>query len=642
MKLAIAKGRRFTQGLAALLLCGLAVAYWGSFGVGFYFDDAYGISGNPAIRSVSNIPSFFSDPFTLTTVRENVDLRPVLVTTYALNYAVSGNDPWSYHALNLVLHLIAALLVFVLVRDYLWWPENTRGPDGAARLPAAAAALFFALAPINNQALNYMWARSALLCTLLYLAAMLAMMNGRVLGAALLHALALLTKAIALTLPAAFVAYDFLYRDRERHPDFRSWLRDWKELVPPVAPLLAVDLLYLGLRRVMLPPWADSAMHETWVTPWIWCISQWPAFLHYVRIFVWPAGLSVDHDFPYTMNLAEPQALCSLFAIAVWITAALWYSRRFPQVAFATVWFFLTLAPESSFWPLAEVVNDHRPYIATSLGLSLLLAWIVDAGASLAGRGNYRIVMVAATAVLCLGAVIVGNRRTADWRDSDTLWESTVRSSPGNGRAWMNAGIGYFRRGDYAGAHRYFDRARQLAPAYPYLYMNVVALDLAEGRVEDAVTAGQQAVRFGGAIGLSHYHYGNALERQGRLSDAVAEFRRASELDPNDENSRTALARTSDALAAADATKAEAAMMSEGIRLLDIDHDPERAVEQFQALLQRHPGHYGATYQLARALDAAGRGGEALEIWQKALEMARQTHDTQAEARIVKRLGTRS
>lgn len=167
MKSGAPTGEKFTLVFFALLAVGLALAYGNSFGIGFYFDDTYGIANNPAIRTLNNIPRFFTDPFTLTSLRENVDIRPVLVVTFALNYAISGNDPWSYHLLNLILHFITAGLVFLIVRDYLWWPASYRGPDGDARFPAAAAALFFAFAPLNSQTLNYMWARSALLCTAL-------------------------------------------------------------------------------------------------------------------------------------------------------------------------------------------------------------------------------------------------------------------------------------------------------------------------------------------------------------------------------------------------------------------------------------------------------------------------------------------
>ncbi len=633
--------RRFTQLFVAALVAGLAIAYANGFGIGFYFDDSYGIQENPAVRSLANIPRFFSDPFTLTTVRENVDIRPVLVTTFAVNYAISGNNPWSYHAFNLIVHLLTALMVFVLVRDHIWWPVSRRGPDGGARLPAAAAALFFALAPINNQALNYMWARSALLCTAFYVAAFLAIMNRRVVAAMVLHVLALLTKAIALTLPAVFVAYDFLYRDRKRHPTFRAWLRDWKELIPPVAPLAAINVVYLFFRSRMLPDWANDALHEPWVTPWIWCISQWSALLHYVRIFFLPYGLSVDTDFPYTMNVAELRAWGSLIVILAWVGLALRYSKRYPHVAFATCWFFITLAPESTFSPLAEVVNDHRPYLASALGLSVLAAWLVDSTARLAARltgGNRRVVFAAIVAMLCIGAAALGHRRTWQWSDELRLWESTVAASPNNGRAWMNAGLASMNRGNLKEAKRRFEKARELMPTYPYLHMNLSTLAIAEKRPKDAVESARQAVRFAPKLARAHFYLGVALDEQENYGESVQEFRRAIELDPNDYKARQLLEKASSLLAAQDAEKAEAAMMSEGLRLLDVDHDSARAIAVFRSLLERNPAHYGATFQLARALDAAGKQAEARPVWEKMLTLAQQAKDTQTEAKVRERL----
>src|SRR5205809_5914623 len=133
-------GRRLTLLTAALLSIGIGAAYSNSLSVGFEFDDVYLLTNNPSIRSLRNIPRFFYDPLTLTTVRENADLRPVLQITYALNYAVSGLHPWSFHALNMLLHLVAALLVFRIVRDHLL-PETAADAVGVP----VAAALFFAL-----------------------------------------------------------------------------------------------------------------------------------------------------------------------------------------------------------------------------------------------------------------------------------------------------------------------------------------------------------------------------------------------------------------------------------------------------------------------------------------------------------------
>jgi tetratricopeptide (TPR) repeat protein len=387
----------------------------------------------------------------------------------------------------------------------------------------------------------------------------------------------------------------------------------------------------------MLPPWAADYLHEKWVTPWIWCMSQWSALLYYAKMFVWPSGLSIDHDFPYAMSLAEFRAWGSLVVIVVWITFALFVSRRRPHVAFATLWFFVTLAPESTFAALAEVVNDHRPYIASSLGLSVLAAWGLEKATSYTGSRR-RDVYAVLVGLICIAAVTAGFKRTAQWAAEDSLWDATVQTSPNNGRAWMNSGLVEMRKGNLKEARRRFEKARQLVPVYPYLYMNLSTLELAEGNVKAAVDDGRQAVRFGPDLSRSHFYLGVALERQKSIAEALAEYRRACELDPKDTAACSSRERLAGDKASADSATAEAAMMGEGLRLLDEEHEAARAVDQFRALLAKNPDHYGATYQLARALDAAGRREEATQVWQRMLSMAQAAGDKDTESKVRDRL----
>ena len=616
-------GRRLTLLTAALLSIGIGAAYSNSLSVGFEFDDVYLLTNNPSIRSLRNIPRFFYDPFTLTTVRENADLRPVLQITYALNHAISGLRPWSYHAVNMVLHLVAALLVFRIVRDHLW--------PGPAVVPAAAA-LFFALAPLNSQTLDYMSARSALLCTTLYLAAFWCVLRRRQWPAALLHALALLTKAIAVTLPAVIVAYDFLYRDRARCPTVLGYVRDWRRVVRLVLAPVVLDLAYLLYRRLLLPPWVSETFHQSFTTPWLWFMSEWSAQLYYVRLFLWPDALSIDHDFPYAFSFFQARAWLALCVIVAWIAVALRSAARRPLVAFATVWFFITLAPESSFAPLAEVVNDHRPYIASSLGLSVLLAWLIHEASSRL-REHQQPAFVLACLVLCAVTIPITRHRNWQWQDSVRLWTDAAEKGPGNGRAWMNAGLALMARGQLAEARRHFERARASNPGYAYVYMNISVLEAHEGHLDAALRAADEAVRLNPGLAPAHYYRGRVLEKLGRTEEAAAAYEQALAIDPRDFEASNALAR----LTPNGASSAEALMQS-GLDALYAQRKPEEAAAYFRKVLDRNPTHYGATYQLAEALDASGHGDEAQRLWATVLQMAEgygdQTTAATARARL--------
>jgi len=620
-------GRRLTVLTATLLAIGIGAAYSNSLNVGFEFDDVYVIMDNPSIRTLRNIPRFFYDPFTLTTIRENVDLRPVLQITYALNYAISGVRPWSYHALNMVLHFVTAFLVFRIVRDHLW-----RGPgDGVP----VAAALFFALAPLNSQALDYMSARSALLCTTLYLAAFWCVLRRQQWLAALLQALALLTKAVAMTLPAVIVAYDFLYRDRARCPTTVSYLRDWRRVLRLVLVPVVLDLAFLVYRRLLLPPWVSQTFHEQFTTPWIWFMSEWSGQLYYVRLFLWPDALSIDHAFPYAFSLLEPRAWLALGVIVAWIGVALWGAARRPMVAFATAWFFITLAPESSFAPLAEVINDHRPYIASSLGLSVLLAWLVHEASPWVRQRRQQAFAVACLG-LCVAAVPVTRHRNWQWQDSVRLWTDAAENTPANGRAWMNGGVALLGRNQLGAARYYLERARDLMPAYPYVYMNLSVLETREGHLDAALRAAEEGVRVQPSLAGAHYHHGQVLERLGRTDDAAAAYQWAQAIDPRDQRVTAALARL-----APDGGSSVEGLMQAGLDALYTQRKPDEAASYFRQALDRNPTHYGATYQLATALDLSGHGDEAQRLWSKVLEMAEGYGDQTTAATARARLGAK-
>lgn len=569
--------RRFTWIFAGILAGLLAVAYGNSFGIDFIFDDSYGIAQNPALRSLANVPRFFTDPFLLTPVRENVDLRPVLMISFAVNYAISGLAPWSWHALNLLMHLGGALAIFFSVRDHLWWPREERGPEGAARWPAAAAALFFALAPLNQQPVAYMWARSALLCTAFSLFAFLAFLEERRWLAATLFGLALLTKAIAATLPLIAVVYLLLER---------------KKILRPLWPMLAVLAVYLVYRPLLLPSWSEDARHEAWVTRWIWLMSGWTSYLEYVRLFLWPDALSVDHQSIYNLTFFTPRTLLSLAGVLAWIGFAAAGFRRRPVVAFGTAWYFFALAPETTLSPISEVINDHRPCFA-SPGLSLLLAWALwTAARRLLKRPEPA--LAAVTLCACVAAVPVVRQRNWLWQDALRLWLDAEEKGPGNGRAAMNAGRELMLRGRLDEARGRFDRARALMPRNPYLYMNRSVLESSQRHHAAALDEARRALDLAPQNPLAQKYYQQALGSGG-----------------------------------------DETLMERGLDALYRRGDAQAAADLFAKVLEKDPQHYGATYQRAVALERLARKDEARGLWVKVAAMAARYGD-EATARTAR------
>ena len=133
-----------------LLLAGMF--YANSLDNGFHYDDSHSIVENYHIRSLAHIGDFFVDPTTFSREPAMAMYRPVVQTTYALNYALGKYRPLGYHLVNIALHGLAALLLYLVIsaltgqRLLGWW--------GGA---------FFALHPVQSQAVNYISSRAEIM-----------------------------------------------------------------------------------------------------------------------------------------------------------------------------------------------------------------------------------------------------------------------------------------------------------------------------------------------------------------------------------------------------------------------------------------------------------------------------------------------
>ena len=197
------------------------------------------------------------------------------------------------------------------------------------------------------------------------------------------------------------------------------------------------------------------------------------------------------------------------------------------------------------------------------------------------------------------------------WQDSVRLWVDTVEKGPGNGRAWMNAGVAFMGRGDMASARRYFEEARSRVPAYPYLYWNLAVLESHEKNFPDALVAADEGIRLLPGSSRSHYYRGMVLERMGRASEAADEYRLALSLDRGDADAAAGLARLE--------SRRRRSHMQAGLAALYERQDPTGAIAEFQQVLAVNREHYGAHYQIAVALDRAQRPREARSHWETVL-----------------------
>lgn len=533
-----ATGRaRGPSALVALVLCALlaAVAYANALDNDFALDDGHSIQSNPWIRSLAHVPRYFVDADTFSTLRTNVDYRPLLQTSYAVNHAISGYDVRGFRIGNLLIHVVVSLSVFLLGRRLL----GSRAPFAVPGLsPAAgdaaslAAAALFAVHPIGSGCVNYISARSSGLTAALVLPAVVAYLRalatppgrGARLVALLLFALAMLTKIEAVSLLPVLVLADLLLDPAKQRTSLPRRVLDraaWWRLLPFV--VVAVALLALWSSRTGLDD--SSTRAGALMTPWIYLLTQLRAWWYYVGLVAAPLELVADYpSYPLSRSILEPRVL---LALGGWISAAglaLAAVRRAPALTFLVLCFFLYLLPHSSIVPLAEPVNEHRPYLPVT-GVFLLAAAALAAVVwRLASRPALAMALLVALLVVPLTALT--RERNLDWRDAETLWGDTVEKAPDSPRGQMNYGLALMRRGRYAEAEARFREAARLGPAYALAFTNLGIVLAAQGKDGEARTAFDRAVALTPASDAPYYWRArfrvSRSDRAGAIADLEA------------------------------------------------------------------------------------------------------------------------
>src|SRR3972149_4217623 len=147
----------YNAGVFILLVVLSGLVYLNSLNNGFYFDDFQYIVENKYIRSLQNIPRFFIDIDTLSSVG-SWHYRPLVLVSHAVNYSIGRLNPAGYHILSLAFHIGTAYLLFLILKTML----------GGGFIPLASA-LIFAVHPFNSEVVNYITARSSVMSGFFYL-----------------------------------------------------------------------------------------------------------------------------------------------------------------------------------------------------------------------------------------------------------------------------------------------------------------------------------------------------------------------------------------------------------------------------------------------------------------------------------------
>lgn len=461
-----------------LLVLALALGYSNSFQGEFIFDDEPSIRRNASIQKLWPLTAALWPGVDR---GRTVDGRPLLNLSLAINYAISGLNVWSYHAVNLLIHLAATLALFGLARQTFLLPKLRARFQPYATGLACAIALLWGLHPLQTESVTYIVQRAESLVGLFYLATLYAVARGETsrrpaawwTGAFLCCLAGMATKEVMVTAPVVTALY------------LRAFVFDsWRETIQQRGRLLAaLASTWILLIALVLAHGGrgGSVDIDAPLSPIQYATFQLAAIVHYLKLSIWPRPLVLDYGKQIEATPAQ-LAICAL-VLLILVAATLWALFRRPALGFLGAAFFIILAPSSSVVPvITQVMAEHRMYLplAAIVSLAVVLGFLAWQRSSGRAHGPRRYLPVIVTAVVALSLGLQTWLRNLDYRTAISIWADTAGKQPDNPRAHSQLSLLYLEAQDIERSLAHVDRTIELTPtdAGPYFFRGVLHLQL--------------------------------------------------------------------------------------------------------------------------------------------------------------------
>ena len=527
------------------------------------YDDRENIYENPDYRGIG--PARIIWAFT-TMLRAHY--QPLSWVSLGLDYTVWGMNPYGYHLTNLLLHAASALIFYFVCRRLLRlasppplatdpaaltasaFAGTTRAPREesgfAYSLGAAVAALVFAIHPLRVESVAWVTERRDVLCGVFFLLAILMYLRApdehgaersrAVRWALVLHALALLSKVLAVTLPAVLLLLD-VYPRRRLPADPRRWSeRGSGRLVSEKIPFFLLSAIFAAIAPIA----QRTSSSIEWVAGYGF-LARLATPLYGLAIYLWktivPTGLSPLYPVPVPFDPFEDRFLIAAAAVAA-IAAVVWLLRhRAPALAAAGVYYAIVLFPMLGFVQIGvQIAADRFSYlpslgIAALAGGAVMLVWRASEESRLPREAGEAALACAAVVVFLLGARTFG--QCFAWRDSVTLWKQALFVDPTVPELQNWIGLSLRDAGRIPEAIEHYREALRLREGYTGARVNLANALVINGQDEDAIEEFKRSESMAAEVPEALHNWGLAYVRTGRPADAVPRLASALALRPS-------------------------------------------------------------------------------------------------------------
>jgi protein O-mannosyl-transferase len=495
----------------------------------FVFDDESVVQGYEAIRSMSSIPKYFSAEEGFHKVIGNY-YRPVVSTTYTIDYAIWGLNPAGFHLTNNLINLIASLFLFaILSRLFVKYKYGL--------ISSLISTLIFTAHPVHTEAVSWISGRTDSLVTLFFFAAFyFYVLYGEkpetkyLLISFLFYSFGLLSKEMIVTLPVILILFDFLWKKKTIKDLFGNWKL--------YSYYVIYTVIYLIIRYSLLHNVAERTKYNYFygmdaVTVFATMLKTIPVYL---KLLFFPAGLLYHYNgvFPDSHSLSDTTVLLSILMIIILLALSVLFFKNRGKISFCILFFFVTLLPVMNIVPTMNYMAERFLYI-TSFSLSMLIAYLISK--FLNGRNKNMIIVFSLIVIILFAFLTV--KRNSEWKNNDTLY-STGEGKDGS-VLLVNCGNIYANKKQFDEAEKKYKRAIELRNNNVLAHHNLGLIFLIKGKLDSAEIKFKDGLAVDSLAPDGYFQLANVYQQENRINDAVAQLEKLQSIVPDYRNSKAQL-----------------------------------------------------------------------------------------------------
>ncbi len=532
---------------------------------------------------------------------------PLTWISHMLDFQLFGGRSGPPHLVNVALHAISTLLLFLFLR-------RVTGTVWRSAFVAAA----FALHPLHVESVAWIAERKDVLSALFWMLALCAYARyverpsaGRYAILAVAFCCGLLSKPMIVTFPFVALLLDAWPLGRFANIQARR-------LILEKVPLFALSLCASVVAFIAQS--RQGAVNAFDQVPLI--VRAGNAFVSYclyLRDFIWPANLAVFY--PYIERPAW-QMIGAALAVAAATALAVRGIRRRPYIAVGWFWYLGTLIPVIGLIQVGSQSRADRYTYIPLIGISIVVAW--GAAELFEQRGWSRSLLAATAAAVCAIWAAASWSDVEYWRNSSTLFTHALAVTDANYVAYNNLAAELRRDGNISGAIDDFEHVVTIRPEDAEAQDNLGEALTAAGKLDEAAPHLVQAVRLRPSFAKAHVDLGAVLLRTGHAGEAETQYRIAVEFQPTDAAAQFGLG---------------GVLMAEG-REKEALARLERALPLLRAQVAMNPEEVDGHYNLGTVYGMLGRADEAIAEFSQAIRL--RPGDAQARFNLGTALASRN